>query len=176
VPDTAPEAATPGGRAEWVPAAPTRSRAVLLAIGLVVGIETLALHLWLRRNHPYLAWTFTALSVLTMAWLVSDYRALAVAGVFLEPDRCRIRIGRRARADVAWSAIEQIRAPSWRDLPAPSRDYLNATRPDDPNLVLGFREAQPFTTVAGRRRIRQLGVRLMGAERVIAAWQRAQRS
>ena len=156
---------------EWVPAAPNRSGAVLLTIGLVVSVETVALHLWLHPHHAYLGWTFTGLSLLTLAWLVRDYRALALAGISLDPQGCRIRIGRRVRADIAWTAVEGIRLPSWRDLPAPSRDYLNAARPDDPNVLLTFQAPLAVTGVIGRRTVRQLGLRLVPAERVIKAWE-----
>jgi hypothetical protein len=156
--------------ADWVPAAASRSGSLLLAIGLVIGVETLALHVWLQRHHPYLAWTLTGLSLLTLGWLVRDYRALAVAGMSLGREGCRIEIGRRVRAEVPWSAVEQVRLPSWRDLPAAGRDYLNASRPDDPNLIFTFRAPLAVTGLLGRRMVRHLGLRLEPPGRVLDAW------
>lgn len=156
--------------ATWLPAAPNQSRSVPVAIGLVVAVETMALHLWLHRSHPYLAWSLTAPSVLMIGWLVLDYRALAVAGVSVGPSGCDVRIGRRVRAEFPWAAVESVRLASWRDLPLPGRDYLNAARPDDPNLLFVFRAPLAVAGPLGRRRIRQLGLRLVDPGPLVGSW------
>lgn len=161
---------------EWLRAVQPRSRSVMLALGLVIAVEMLALHLWLRQRHIALAWTLTSLSLLALAWLIVDYRALAAAGLYLGAAGCDVRIGRRARGDVSWPAVEEVRMPSWRDLPAPTREYLNSARPDDPNLLFTFRAPVVMRTVIGRRPVRQLGVRVAEPERVVDQWRRWSRS
>lgn len=155
----------------WLPASHTRSRSVMLALAVIIGLETLGLHLWLRQRHPALAWTLTGLSLLGLAWLAGDYHALSTAGLRLGSGGCEVRIGARARADVPWTAVEQIRMPTWRDLPGPSPEYLNTARPDDPNVLLTFRTPVVLRSVVGPRRVRQLGLRLTEPERVVEHWQ-----
>lgn len=161
---------------EWLPAVLTRSRGVILTFGLVIAVETLALHLWLRQRHAALAWTLTSLSFLGLGWLVVDYRALATAGLRLGAAGCDVRIGRRVRGDFPWATVEQVRVASWRDLPDSTREYLNSVRPEDPNLLFTFRTPFVMRTVVGRRPVRQLGVRVAEPERVVERWQRWNRT
>ena len=164
---------SPAEHTEWLPATQSRSRGVLLTIALVIGVETVALHLWLRQHHAYLAWTLTSLSLLTLAWLIRDHRALSDAGLRLSAEGCDVHIGRRARAYIPWTAVENVRVPSWRDLPQPTREYLNAARPEDPNLVFSFRDALGVKSVLGERQVRQLGLRVADAHRVVQGWQQS---
>ena len=159
--------------AEWLPAVHTRSRSLILTLGLVIAVETLALHLWLHQRHAVLAWTLTSLNLLGLVWLVADYRALATAGVRLGAAGCAVRIGGRARGDFAWTAVEQVDVPTWRDLPDATREYLNTARPDDPNLLFTFRTPFIVRAVVGRRAVRQLGVRVTAPERVVEHWRRS---
>jgi hypothetical protein len=157
---------------EWLRSTQSRSAGVMLAITVVILVETIGLHLWLRQRHPVLAWAFTGLSLITLAWLARDYTALGHAGLMLGADGCAIRLGYRARADLSWSAVEQIRIPTWRDLPEPAAAYLNAARPDDPNLLLTFRTPIDVHTAIGRRQVRKLDLRVASPERVVQGWER----
>lgn len=158
--------------AEWLPAVQPRSRSVILAFGSIIAVETLALHLWLRQRHAALAWSLTSVSLLGLVWLVVDYRALAMAGLRLGAGGCDVRIGRRVRGDFPWTTVEEVRVANWRDLPASTREYLNAARPDDPNLLFTFHTPYVMRTLVGRRALRQLGVRVAEPERVVERWQR----
>jgi len=159
---------------EWLPSTQRRSASVMLAITVVIVVETIGLHLWLRQRHPVVAWALTGLSLATLAWLARDHTALGHEGVMLSVDGCDVRIGHRARADLSWSAVERIRVPTWRDLPQAAAEYLNAARPDDSNLLLTFRTPIDVHTAVGRRRVRRLGLRVASPERAVQLWERWQ--
>jgi hypothetical protein len=154
----------------WFPSTQSRSGGAMLAIALVIIVETVGLHFWLHPHHPTIAWGLTALSVLALLWLARDYAALAGAGLELGATGCNVRIGRRARAQVPWTMVEQVRTLSWRDLPQPAADYLNAARPDDPNLLFTFQAPLSVRSLMGPRQVRQLGVRVADADRVVQHW------
>jgi hypothetical protein len=94
----------------WFPSTQSRSGGVMLAIALVIFVETVGLHLWLHPHHPNIAWGLTALSFLALLWLARDYAALAGAGLELDATGCNVRIGRRARAQVPWTIVQHVRA------------------------------------------------------------------
>lgn len=161
------------GPADWFPSTQSRSRGVMLAITVVIVVETLGLHLWLRQRHPYVAWSLTCLSILALVWLARDYAAPADAGLELGPEGCSFQVGRRARAQVPWALVEQVQVPNWRDLPQAAGDYLNAARPDDPNLLFSFRSPVSVRSVLGLRKVHRLGVRVANADKVVQRWEQA---
>lgn len=117
-----------------------RSPAVTMGVGLVVAVETIALHLWLVSRHPTTAWVLTALSILTIGWLVSDYVALGTSFVEVLPDEIELRVGRRATARIPRASIVSVMRPGWRDVPDPGgvdgRDFINPMKPAEPNVLL----------------------------------------
>lgn len=117
-----------------------RSPGITAAIAAVVVIETAGLHLLLVARHPVVAWALTLSSLSLLAWLVRDYRKLAMAEIAVDDSTVTFMIGARFEARVPRESISGARAPSWRD-PAPPREYLNATKPAQPNVVLSFEPA-----------------------------------
>jgi hypothetical protein len=57
-----------------------RSGRLVGGMGLVIGVETIVMHLWLRLHYPLLAWSLTAASVWAIGWLAADYQALGRGG------------------------------------------------------------------------------------------------
>lgn len=69
----------------------SRSASFYAALGLIVLVEIVALHLWIGARHERLAWCSTALGILTLAWLLRDWRGQGEAGLDLGPTLWRLR-------------------------------------------------------------------------------------
>ena len=77
-----------------------RSAAIPIGIGIVLTVESVVLHLWLVSRHPAIASALTLSSLVTLAWLAADWRAMGHAGVDVGEGALSVRIGRRFVADV----------------------------------------------------------------------------
>lgn len=142
-----------------------RSPSLSVGFSAAIAVETLGLHLWLTARHPHLAWTLTALSASSIAWLAGDFMALGRGFVDVTPDSIELRAGWRATARIPRSSIATVIRPSWRDLPAGgepgARDYINAVKPGEPNVLLTLSSATPVRLMgAVRRDAIKLGLRL----------------
>jgi hypothetical protein len=151
-----------------------RSGSVVGGLGLVIAIETVALHLWLAARHPVAAWALTAGSLATLGWLAADYRALGRGAVLLDGDTVDLRVGRRAAVRLPRTAVLTVARPTWRDLPAAgtpaAADYLNLTKPATPNVLLTLSAPTTVRLPGGlTRQARRLGVRLDDPDAFVAA-------
>jgi len=145
-----------------------RSGGLLAGLSMVLVVETAALDIWLAKHHPYLAWAILASSLATLAWLVADYRAMGRHAILVGPEQLEIRIGRRFSTTVPRDRIASVIAPTWREIPTATRDYLNATKPVTPNVLLTFREPISVRLPGGlSKRIRRLGLRVDEPERFL---------
>jgi hypothetical protein len=137
-----------------------RSPSIMAAIGAVLLIETLVLHALLVSRHPVIAWALTIGSVLTLAWLAADFRAMGGGGVRVLADALDIRVGRRVHAVVPRALLASAVAPTWRDIPERSDGYLDATQPAEPNVLLTLREPVPVRLLGVRRPVRLIALHL----------------
>jgi hypothetical protein len=139
----------------------TRSAAVSAAVALVVAVESVALHLWLAARYPGAAWTLTAVSFASLAWLAADYRAIARRPVIVGPDALHVRVGLRFAATIPRALIAAVEHLTWRTVPPRAADYLNTAGISEPNVVLHFTEPVPVRVLGLlTRRVTRLGVRL----------------
>jgi hypothetical protein len=117
-----------------------RSGSLVVGLGLAIGIETFVMHLWLRLQHPALAWSLTVASISALVWLAADYRALGRGTIRVDRDALDLRVGRRAALRVPLSEVATVVRPSWRELPvawvAGSGDYRNLMKPATPNVLV----------------------------------------
>lgn len=142
-----------------------RSGALVVGVGLVVAIETVVLHLWLVARHPAVAWALTGASILTMLWLVADWRAMGDAGVVVGEHDVSVRIGRRFVAEVPRAGIAAWSSPTWRDLPSPesrsAAGFMDLTKPAPPNVLLVLEPPATVRLPGGlRRRARQVALHM----------------
>jgi hypothetical protein len=72
-----------------------RSGSMLAGIGIALLAETLVLHLWIVGRHPLLAWSMTAISVATLAWLAAEYVAMGRGALRLDDESLALDVGRR---------------------------------------------------------------------------------
>lgn len=133
-----------------------RSTSFTVAIIGALLVETAVLHLWLRVEHPALAWTLTVLSVATVLYVVADYRAMGRGAVHVDEGRLLIDVAGRARIDVPMAAVARATRPRWQDLPEPgsteARGYRNLMKPASPNVLVEFREPVAVRLPGGLRR------------------------
>ena len=101
----------------------------------------------------YVAWTLSAVSGISIVWLLGFVRALVLRPVLLFPDRLVVRGGIQWTADVPRAAIESVehgwtvRAPGKR-----TAGYLRATPLVQPNVLLRLRTPVEVRGMYGRRR------------------------
>ena len=151
-----------------------RSGSLVVGLGLAIGVETFVMHLWLRLQHPMLAWSLTAASVWALAWLAADYRALGRGTIRVDRDALDLRVGRRAALRVPLSALATVVRPSWQEVPAAgaagSEDYRNLMKPATPNVLVTLAAPTKVRLAGGiERPARRLGLRLDDPVGFIAA-------
>jgi len=151
-----------------------RSKPLLIGISIALAVETFALHMLLwQRRHPYVAWTLTALSILTILWIVRDYVAMGEGAIHLDERELHLTVGRRVNVRVPRTQISQVITPTFRDLPTPGTnqgvDFLNPTKPATPNVLLTLREPMTVRLPGRRRTIRRIALHLDEPAAFIAA-------
>ncbi len=136
-----------------------RTPSLVVTIGVVLAIETAALHLLLVRHHPVVAWTITLSGIATFGWLLADYRRLGAGTARVDRDVLDLAVGLRFSTRIPRVAIATTILPTWRDIPAPAPAYLNAMKPAPPNVLLTLREPVPIRLLGvATRPVRQLGL------------------
>lgn len=151
------------------PHVPSGARAIDLERndGLLIGIacalltETIALHLFISsRWGPIPAWTLTATSIYSLLWLVGDARAMSLRPPYVTADAIVLRHGVRADAAVPRSLLQTIERVNWQTIPPNAPDYVNLTRPGEPNAVLHFAKPIDMRLLFGRtQRVTRVGLR-----------------
>ncbi|HKG92146.1 MAG TPA: hypothetical protein VKA84_09655 [Gemmatimonadaceae bacterium] len=142
-----------------------RSGSLLAGLALAILVETVALHAWLRARHPLVAWALTLASLAAIAWLAADYRAMGRGAVRVTPDALDLRVGRRLALTLRPSDVATAARAGWRDVPEAgtpaAAEYVNPTKPAEPNVLLTLREPATVRLVAGvTRRVRRVGLHL----------------
>jgi len=148
-----------------------RSTPIIATLGVLVILETVALHLLLSRYSSLLALAVSLSSVSVLIWFIADYVALGGATTVVNDESIVLRVGRRARATIPRKLLQAAISPSWRDLPdAPDRFYLNLTKPAEPNVLLTFKEPVVVTLPGGlRRSVRKLAIHVDEPEPFLTA-------
>jgi len=122
-----------------------RSAEILVIVLMIFAIETLGFHLLLSLWQPLAAWAMTLVNLLTLAWLVADFRDLGHSAVAVSAAGVEMRIGRRLTARAPLGAVERAWVPSPAERTGLRGTYLDATKPAASNLLIAFHE--PITAV-----------------------------
>lgn len=138
-------------------------------IAALIVIETAALHLLLARRVPLLAWFLTAMSLLALAWLYGDDRALRRGeAVRVDAEHLHFAVGKRLRGSVPRSAVGRILTPTWRDLAGGPRP-LDATKPASPNVLVVLTSPRRLRVVGGvEREVERIALHVDDPDRLIA--------
>jgi hypothetical protein len=133
-----------------------RSGSFVVGISIVILVESLAIHFLLASRSRTAAWLLILLSVWAIIWVVRDYQALGRGAIELSEDAILLSIGRRFSVRLERANIERVLKPTHRDLPTPGtnqgRDYLNMTKPAQPNVLIVLREPVEVRLVGSLRR------------------------
>ncbi|HVZ48986.1 MAG TPA: hypothetical protein VG916_09395 [Gemmatimonadaceae bacterium] len=147
-----------------------RSTPFVGVLTFLVVVESVGMHLLLHQRHPALAWTLSALGIATLYWIVADAIQLGRTATEVTAGAIVLRVGKRASATLPRDAVASATIPTWRDIPPRSPDFINLTKPVEPNVLLAFRE--PVTVVllgAVRRPVRAIALRVDDPAGFIAA-------
>ena len=150
--------------------ADTFPASLVWGLAIAAAAETVALHLWLAPRHPVAAWTLVALTVLSVAWLAAERRAAARRPIEVDGRTLVLRAGNRlhARLDLA-ADVASVERLTWRTLPAPAGDYLNAAKPGEPNVLVTLRRPTPVRIVLGiTKTVTRVGLAVVEPERFVA--------
>lgn len=126
-----------------------RSGSFTFGVMLVLAVETAVFHLWLSSRFPMVAWLLTATTLLTLWWIVADYRAMGSGEICVHPEAIELPIGKRFTTQIQREDILSADVATWRDLVDLSSDSLNLTKPAEPNVLLHLRAPTAVRLYAG---------------------------
>jgi hypothetical protein len=146
-----------------------RSGGLVFGLGMAIVVETVALHALFMRSHPWLAWALTLTSAYALWWIVSDYRAMGV-GAIAVGETVELKVGRRVQATFPRSDIQSVSQPTWRERPTRAEDYLNATKPAEPNVLIALSSPVAARLPGGaKRRVSRIGLHMDDPSAVVSA-------
>jgi hypothetical protein len=131
--------------------------AILGALGLILIVETTALHILLQQWSALAAWIFTGLSIYSLLWLIGDYHAQRLHPIVLSETHLHLRAGLRWRAIIPFSDIEAIQTAKPRESKAV--DYMSFTIFDQPRLMIYLKQPVLVTGLFGiKKRVQRIGL------------------
>jgi len=131
-------------------------RTVMVGLGLVLFVETVAVHLLVRGWNAVAAWILTGLSLYAFLWLLGDYRAMSARPIRLTARTLLLRVGLRWEASVPFERIAAIELMRGGPV-AGDRESLSVALIDSPNVRLRLYEPIEVIGIYGiRRRVREL--------------------
>ena len=141
-----------------------RSGSLVFGFGLVIVVETAALHAWLHATHPWASWCLASLSVITVAWLAADYHRFGSGAIVIAGQVLHLHVGLRAHASVPLHAIAEASLLTWRHVPAPgtpsAAEYRNLMKPASPNVLIVLHEPETIRAAGVRLSVRRIGLHL----------------
>jgi hypothetical protein len=131
---------------------------VLAVVFLLIAGEGFGAHVLLSRWSLRAAWTFTALDVYSVLWLLGDFQALRLRPATFDGETLRLRFGMRWSAEIEASNILSVTRLAPGAFPK-APDTLCFSMLDEPRYAVTFRGPVAFRGIAGlERRIRAVGV------------------
>ncbi len=131
---------------------------VLAVVFLLIAGEGFGAHVLLSRWSVRAAWTFTALDVYSVLWLLGDFQALRLRPATFDGEALRLRFGMRWSAEIPASNVLSVTRLSPGAFPK-SRDTLRFSTLDEPKYAIAFRKPVAFRGIAGlERRVRAVGM------------------
>jgi hypothetical protein len=109
---------------------------LIFGLGLLLGMEGLAVHLLLHAFSARLAWALAALNVYALVWLAAAYQAARLRPVHLSPDLLLVRTSLLWTAPIPRASIASI---ARADAAPRGSGVLRAAFGTAPNLLLTLR-------------------------------------
>jgi hypothetical protein len=130
-----------------------RSALLMTVVIFLVAVECTVAHFLLHPYFPTFGFIITAFGVVSLGWMVWDYRLLGRATTLVTADSIVLRVGLRAKAIVPLRLVQSVSTPSWSDLSTETqRLLLDLTKPTDPNILLVLSEPVPVKLLGALQR------------------------
>lgn len=142
---------------------------LLIALGLVLGLETAIAHYLLAGWSVTAAWLMTGLSIYALVWMIGDYRALVSRCIVVTPTHLDLCLGIRWDAMIPLSSIAEVRQIGRREAKF-RQNVLVATVLGKPTILVTLREPVEAIGMYGIRRVvREIHLSLDEPERFTRA-------
>jgi hypothetical protein len=142
---------------------------LLIALGMALITETVAVHFLVRLGSPAAAWVLTGLSLYALLWLVGDARALVSRPIRVTATHLQFRFGMRWEADIPLERIAEVRSLPASDDTTSREQRLTAVLLGEPNLRLRLEEPVEVLGLYGwRRKVVELRLRVDNVARLRA--------
>ncbi len=136
------------------------------ALGVLVAIETVLIHLLVAPYSDGVAWILTATSIYSLLWLVADVQALRLRPVRVDDDKIDITVGIRWQVVVDRALIESVD----RSGQEPRSGHRNLCRPLFETVHIQLRAPVEATGPMGiRASMRSIGLSIDDPEGFIRA-------
>lgn len=131
---------------------------ILGVLILLIAGEGFAAHVFLARWSLRAAWTFTALDIYSVIWLLGDFQALRLRPASFDGETLHLRLGLRWAGDVPASNIASVVRLSPGSFPK-AKDVLRFSMLEEPRYAILFREPAAISGMVGfERRVRAIGL------------------
>jgi hypothetical protein len=124
---------------------------ILICILVMIGFESIGMHLFIAQWKPAAAWLWTAFDLWAAIWLLGDYHALRLRHTTIDDDALHLRYGMRWHADVALTSIISIddvqNENEWK-----RRGVLKVAILDEPRWLIRLRDPIVARGLAGMRK------------------------
>lgn len=124
---------------------------LLIALGLVLGLETAIAHYLLAGWSVTAAWVMTGLSLYALVWMIGDYRALVSRCIVVTPTHLDLCLGIRWDAMIPLSSIAEVRQIGRHETEF-RQNALVATVLAQPTVLVTLREPVEAIGMYGIRR------------------------
>ncbi len=142
--------------------------ALIVAVTIVLVVETVGVHMLVRIWSPGAAWVFTALSLYALVWMLGDLHAVRLRPMRVAGGVLRLRVGLRWTGSIPLGSIRAVRAPD--EGPAREGDRLKAVLVGAPNRRLELAEPIHATGLYGyTRRVATIDLQVDEPDRFDAA-------
>ena len=118
--------------------------AILILFGLLVIVESVAVHLLVALYSPLIAWILTATSLYTLVWLAAEYQSLRLCPIMIAGSELTLRVGMRWRTEIPLTEIVEVRTAALDE--KGGVDYRNLSAPMAETVVITLNSA---TTLRG---------------------------
>ena len=138
----------------------------------VIAVEAVIWHLYFMSRFPVVAWGFSAVNAAVLIGLGVRFRVASHPTIVLGPAGLDVSVGRRNPLRIPWSSIERVEPTTWQTEPDPMirRDYINASSPFVPNILITLRlPTEIRSTIGISKAVRIVGIRVEAVEEVLAS-------
>ena len=136
---------------------------IVFCLIVVIAAEAIAVHLFVQRWSPGLAWFVSGLDVWGAIWLIGDYQAFRLRRLVVTDNTVELKFGFRWAATIPFALIEAVEPLSAQEDTGlrRARHYLRCSILEEPQYIIRLREPLKATGMAGfTREVTAIGLRV----------------